>query len=142
MISILHPVFILGNDRISSVQAESLNTRETVSCENCHYQPTFFKMIAVRYVRKGCSLPPHPIPGFFSPLPCATNTRWSCWSCLSLIIHWKNIKKYIFQRFFIKIANKQSITCLSIDSFLGNSSINFHHMDVSLNGGFSPKLSI
>lgn len=39
MISILHPVFILGNDRISSVQAESLNTRETVSCENCQAGP-------------------------------------------------------------------------------------------------------
>ena len=42
MISILHPVFILGNDRISSVQAESLNTRETVSCENCQMNlPSF-----------------------------------------------------------------------------------------------------
>ena len=34
MTSILHPIFMLGNDHISSVQAGALNTRETVSCEN------------------------------------------------------------------------------------------------------------
>ena len=32
--SILHPMVMLDNDHISSVQAASLNTRETVTCEN------------------------------------------------------------------------------------------------------------